>query len=181
MSTNLRSGSTIDCYKTFCSLKSWDSFITAVCRHRLLLACIAVILSVSTLDTGLVYLLKDVIVEFERNPICLALIQRDPHDLTWFVCGKLIGNLMVVTALMFLFHFEYRNRNLVALAVAGFQIALTFYICLADPISGFLNFDGLFSNSLILFRRSLESLMMHLAVIAAAIAMFLRIRKLRLV
>lgn len=184
MFTNLRSGSTIDIYRNLLTRERLTSAKSLVYRYRLLMGCITVILAVSTLDTCLVYFLKNVIVEFERNPICLALIQRDPQDLTWFVCGKLLGNLAVVTALTILFRFEYRNRNLVALAVAGFQIALTFYLCLADPITGFLSFDGLFSDSPLLFRRSLDSLLLHLAAlsaIAAAVAMIIRIRNLRLV
>lgn len=183
MSIHPQFGSTININKlvTREQFSSTKSFLQ---RHRLLLACIIVILAVSTLDTCLVCSFKHVIVEFEQNPICLALIQRDPQDLTWFVGGKLLGNLAVVTALTFLFRFKYRNRNLVAVAVAGFQIALTFYLCLSDPISGVLSFDGLFSNSPLLFRRSLDSLLLHLAAISAiatTLAMIIRIRNLRLV
>ena len=147
--------------------------------HRLPVACIAIILSVSVLDTYFVYLFKHVIVEFERNPICLALIGRDPQDLSWFIGGKLLGNLGVVTVLVLLFRFGYRNSNLVAVAVAGFQITLTFYICLADPQTGFLAFDGLFSDSRLLFKRSLTSLLLHLAtfsVIAGTVSLIYRFK-----
>lgn len=182
MFTNLRSGLTLGVNKNLRTRERLSSANSFFYRHRLLLACIIVILAVSTLDTCLVYFFKHVIVEFEKNPICLALIQRDPQDLTWFVGGKLLGNLAVVTALTILFRFKYRNRNLVALAVAGFQIALTVYLCLSDPISGVLSFDGLFSNSPLRFRRSLDSLLLHLAAISAtatALAMIIRIRNLR--
>ena len=149
-------------------------------NHRLPVACIATILLVSTLDTYFVYLFKHVIVEFERNPICLALIGRDPQDLSWFIGGKLLGNLGVVTVLVLLFRFGYRNSNLVAVGVAGFQVILTIYLCLADPQTGFLAFNGLFSDSPLLFQRSLTSLLLHLATlfgIAGTISMTYRFRK----
>ena len=150
--------------------------------YRLPVACIAIILSVSTLDTYFVYLFKHVIVEFEQNPICLALIGRDPQDLSWFIGGKLLGNLGVVTVLVLLFRFGYRNSNLVAVGVAAFQVILTLYLCFADPQTGILNFDGLFSDSPLLFKRSLTSLLLHVATlsgIAGAISMIYRFRKSR--
>ena len=153
-------------------------------RHRLLVACIAVIIAVSALDTYLVCTLKHVIVEFERNPICLALIQRDPEDLSWFIGGKMLGNLAVVSVLVCLFRYRYRNRKFVALSVAGFQVFLTLYLCCADPFTGFLSFDGLFSHSQTLYRKSVDSLLIHLAAlsaIAAAISVVYRIRNPRLI
>ncbi len=75
MFINLRSGSTIDFHKNLRSRERLTFAKSVLYRHRLLAACITVILSVSTLDTYLVYFFKHVIVEFERNPICLALIK----------------------------------------------------------------------------------------------------------
>ncbi len=184
MFTNIRSGSLSASSENFSLSQLLNSAKSLVHRQPLLATCVIIILSVSTLDTYLVYSLKHVIVEFERNPICLALIEKDPQNLSLFICGKLLGNLGVVGVLFFLFRYSYRNRNLVAMSVAGFQILLTFYLCFADPSSGVLDFDGLGSNSPKIHRRSLDSLLIHLAAgaaIAAAFSVIYRIRNPRLI
>ena len=184
MFTNIRSGTLIAFNENFNLRELLSAAKSLWHRQPLLATCVIIILSVSTLDTYLVYSFKHVIVEFERNPICLALIEKDPQNLSLFIWGKLFGNIGVVCVLLFLFRYSYRNRNLVALSVAGFQILLTFYLCFADPSTGFLDFDGLGSNSPALHRRSLDSLLIHLAVgaaMAAAVGVVYRVRNPRLI
>ena len=129
--------------------------------------CIAIIVSVSALDTWLVYAYRESILHDERNPICELLIQLDPNHLSCFLLGKVLGNLAVIAVLVGLYRFEFRNCNAVAISVAGFQAMLMFYLWFSDPLTGLLHFDGLFTNNPILFRNSFHSLCWHLIGVAA--------------
>ncbi len=97
----------------------------------------------------------------ERNPICAALIQEDPNHLTWFYTGKFVGNVTVISVLSFLFRIRFLHARVIAFAVAGFQILLTTYLCFSDPITGLLDFGGLCSHDPLRYRKSVDSLVLH--------------------
>lgn len=110
-----------------------------------LLACLCVIVGISVYDSWLVVLFKDCILFDERNPICVALIKQDPSSLSWFLAGKLAGNVFVVSMLIGLYSIGYRHTLVVARSVMGFQIALLMFLQFSDSATGFLWFDNLWS------------------------------------
>lgn len=87
------------------------------------------------------------IVKVEKNPICLALIELDPNGFSYFVLGKSIGTLSVVSVLSLLAVLRYRHTKLVTLSVVAFQCGLLMYLHLSDPhpdYGGLPNFALLF-------------------------------------
>ena len=127
--------------------------------------CLLFIVCVSIYDTYLVSVYRDTILLEERNPICLYLIQQDTSQLTWFIAGKLVGNLVVAGTLLSLFWFGFRRALTVAKGVACFQFLLLFYLLFSDPTTGILDFDGLVSSSSSEFRQAVLSAMAHIGVV----------------
>lgn len=142
-------------------IRNWIGRNTWVNPANFLLCCLAIIVLVSIYDTCLVYQYRAVIDLMEENPICLALIEMDPHNLSFFIGGKLAGNALVVTILVGLYLSGYRFRSLAAFAVAMFQLALLTYLHFADPSTATLCFDGLWSEVLSQQRRAIVSLIVH--------------------
>ncbi len=130
----------------------------------LMVSCVLLILSVSIYDTYLVYFFRDTILHDERNPICEALIRRDPNGLTWFFLGKATGNLAVISVLIMLYQRLYTYRSLVAVSVATFQILLTVYLFFADHSVAVLCFDGLYSQNDRIARQAAQSLIIHVVI-----------------
>lgn len=126
--------------------------------------CLLFIVCVSIYDTYLVVLFRDSILVDERNPICEYLIRQDTGQLTWFIVGKLVGNLAVVGTLLGLYGFRFRRTLTVTKGVACFQLMLLVYLHLSDKASGVLNFDGFWSPSQMEFRKSVVSAMVHIGV-----------------
>ncbi|MFK7767573.1 MAG: hypothetical protein AB8B55_10160 [Mariniblastus sp.] len=143
-----------------------------------LFACISFIAGVSIYDTYLVMYFRETILLDERNPICEALIRKDEAGLSWFVCGKVIGNLFVIGTLLLLYRFKYQYTLAVALAVASFQFTLLMFLWFSDHKTGFLHFDGLWSRDPFKYAQSLRSLVVHLLfiIVLFAVAAFVRIR-----
>ena len=127
--------------------------------------CLLFIVCVSIYDTYLVTIYRDSILIDERNPICLFLIQQDTSKLTWFLAGKLLGNLAVVGTLLGLFYFGFRRALTVAKGVACFQLLLLIYLLFSDPVTGVLDFDGFMSNSPFKFREAVLSAVVHIGVV----------------
>lgn len=131
-------------------------------RNGIFLAtCLAIIVTVSVYDSWLVYLMRDQILEDEKNPICLALIQLDPQNLSWFYGGKFLGNVFVAGTLTTLFMVRYKYWCPVTISVTGFQLMLTLYLKFSDPTTGVLHFEGLFSYHDSEFNRSLGWLLIE--------------------
>ena len=127
--------------------------------------CVLFIVCVSIYDTYLVTLYQDSILIDERNPICLFLIKQDTSQLTWFITGKLIGNLVVVGTLLSLFLSGFRRALTVAKGVACFQLLLLIYLHFSDSTTGVLDFDGLVSSSPFEFREAVLSTVVHIGVV----------------
>ena len=127
--------------------------------------CLLFIVCVSIYDTYLVALYRDSILIDERNPVCLFLIQQDVGQLTWFLTGKFLGNLVVVGTLLALFLSGFRQALLVAKSVACFQLLLLIYLQFSDPATGVLDFDGFVSNCPSEFRDAVVSAVAHIGVV----------------
>ena len=140
-----------------------------ICRDtgakRVFSFCLLFIVCVSIYDTYLVAVYRDSILVNERNPICKFLIQQDLSQLTWFMTGKLLGNIAVVTTLSGLFFFGFRHALIVAKAVACFQLMLLIYLQFSDPTTGVLDFDGLLSPCPAEFNGAVLSAVAHLGVV----------------
>lgn len=85
------------------------------------------IATVSLLDTYLA-VINDQIKHDEQNPICLALILMEPVHFTWFILGKLIGNIVVLGTLFWMLRCNYRFSRQIVFAIVGFQILLLCYL-----------------------------------------------------
>ena len=138
--------------------------------------CLLCIVSVSIYDAYLVVLFKGEILFDERNPICVMLIRKDPNSLTWFLGGKFLGNVFVVATLVFLRWIRYSRAMAIAKGVAAFQIGLLFYLTFADQNTGFLHFDGLFSNDPIHFNEALVSIGIHFSALMTIVAVGVAVR-----
>ncbi len=134
------------------------------------LGCLLFIVGVSIYDSYLVALYREFILYDERNPVCEILIQKDPENLTWFMVGKLIGNMLVIGTLALLRWIGYKQTLTVALSVALFQFALLMFLTFSDPITGLLHFDDLFSHNPDRAAKALNSAMLHAIALAITVA-----------
>ncbi|MFT5302811.1 MAG: hypothetical protein ACI814_003628 [Mariniblastus sp.] len=142
----------------------------SMARHGFM-SCIVFILSVSIYDCYLVALYRDHVLHGERNPICEILIRNDPNGLTWFMLGKCLGNLGVVSILITLRWLRYRPILIIAASVAMFQMILLVYLTYSDPLTGFLHFDDIFSNDPLLAGIAIKTLAVHLACLAITVTL----------
>ena len=105
----------------------------------------------------------------ERNPICLYLIRQDVSQFSWFIGGKVLGNIVVVSTLLGLYFSGFRHALTVAKGVASFQLSLLVFLHFSDSRTGLLHFDGIGSNAPWEFYPAMWSLLLHLGVIATLI------------
>ena len=140
-------------------------------RQHAFLGCLAFIVSVSIYDSYLVALYRECILYDERNPICEMLIRKDPNTLSWFMAGKLAGNLGVVGTLVLLRWVGYNRTLMVASGVAAFQLVLLTFLTISDPMTGLLHFDDLFSHNPAKAAKALNSAMLHAVVLSGMIAL----------
>jgi hypothetical protein len=136
------------------------------------LSCILFIVGVSIYDSYLVVLYQDHILVDERNPICEMLIRKDPNQLSWFLMGKLLGNVGVVGSLLVLLKLKFHHTLTVAKAVAFFQFGLLFYLTFADHATGFLHFDDLFSSDPVRVGQAQFSVLIHVALLSVVGGVF---------
>ena len=141
-------------------LRLATSIKSEVIRNRFL-ACLTFIVCVSIYDSYLVVLYRDSILDDERNPICKLLIRQDPYQLSWFLLGKALGNVVVVGTLIALKRFGYRANMTIATSIALFQFCLLLYLNFSDRMTGFLHFDGLCSHEPERFQEGLNSVVVH--------------------
>lgn len=126
----------------------WRRFWANLKAHDLLLPTLGFIFiaAVSVYDTYLVTI-EEHILWMEKNPICATLIRLEPNGFTFFICGKVVGALMVIFVLMKLHRIGYRYANYVTGSIAAFQLFLLVYLHLSDPLLGGLpNFALLFNG-----------------------------------
>jgi hypothetical protein len=97
--------------------------------------CLLIIGGISAHDTQMA-IENEEIAKVEKNPICLSLINLDPDGFRYFVLGKSIGTLMVISMLCTLAKFQYRHAKLVTLSIVVFQLGLLVYLHLSDPRIG---------------------------------------------
>ena len=95
---------------------------------KVLSFCIVFIVCVSIYDTYLILIYPDGILSGELNPMCRFLIRQDQSYFSWFIGGKLIGNIMVVGVLLGLYYFRFRHVLTVAKGVAFFQLSLLAFL-----------------------------------------------------
>lgn len=152
MSTITTNGMTVRNTPAGCGgINSGLSNSAAVWKKKLgvlmIVMCFIAIASVSTLDALLVAW-NPQIVNVEKNPICLALIQLDPNGLSAFYLGKSIGTLTVLGAIALMFKIQFCHANTVLIAITCFQVWLLAYLFLSDPLMhGFPNFALLFRDT----------------------------------
>lgn len=114
---------------------------------RTLVLCFVTIAAISALDTWFA-VANSSIMNLEKNPVCLALMQLEPQGFTCFIAGKSMGTLMVLLCLWALHHFSYKHAKLVTWCVALFQVGLLTYLTLSDPLFyGLPNFCLLFQET----------------------------------
>jgi len=105
------------------------------------------IAAISALDTWFA-VANSLILKFEQNPICLALMRLEPQGFTVFIAGKMLGTLMVLFCLSAMHCYAYRHVKLVTLSVVMFQVGLLIYLTLSDPLYyGLPNFSLLFQET----------------------------------
>lgn len=142
------------------------------------LICLTIILAVSIYDTYMVFVFQNIIIGMERNPICLFLIELDPDNLSWFLGGKLLGNLGVVSVLAGLKKFRYRYAQIAAITVAAFQLGLLTYLSLADYQTGVFHFDYLWNSDPRLFNIGVRNALAHAGVLLLAGTIGITVRQL---
>ncbi len=85
---------------------------------------------------------------FEKNPVCMALIELDPQRFTFFILGKSLGTAAVMAVILSLFRNSYRHAQAVMFAITLFQIGLLTFLVLSDPLTNHLpNFELLFTDT----------------------------------
>ena len=120
---------------------------TGVLTAITVVVCFTIIASVSTLDALLVAWNPN-IVQSEKNPICLALIQMAPSSLSAFFIGKALGTIGVLATLGYLLKVNVCRPKIVMASITMFQIGLLAYLYLSDPLIGGLpNFALLFRDT----------------------------------
>ena len=152
--------------------KSIQFFDAPVCddwSRKLFACCVLFIVCVSIYDTYLVLAYPAGILVGERNPICLYLIRQDMSQFSWFIGGKVLGNIVVVSTLLGLYFSGFRHALTVAKGVALFQLLLLVFLHMSDPCTGLLHFDDLGSKVSSKFYSAMWSLLLHLSVIGAVI------------
>lgn len=88
---------------------------------------------VSIYDAWLVVSNRDVILDFEKNPVGLMLIGWDPHELSYFMLAKFAGTAMVMAALYYIHRLLSEYRNWIMGGVASYQAWLLWYLSFAAP------------------------------------------------
>lgn len=85
---------------------------------------------VSLYDIWLVYVCRDVILQTEQNPICLALIKFDPVGMSLFTTCKIAGTLLAIAICRRLTDRSPEVGSGVTSGLAGFQGGLLMYLSL---------------------------------------------------
>ena len=89
---------------------------------------ILIIVFVSIYDSYLTFKTADVILEHEKNPIGVMLIEADGGDVALFMTLKMIGTMIVILMIPLIYFFKKRWGLAVASGLAFFQIMLFFYL-----------------------------------------------------
>ncbi|WP_146594843.1 hypothetical protein [Novipirellula galeiformis] len=76
----------------------------------------------------LVFNNSDMILELEKNPVCLALLKMEPTFFSLFVLGKSMGTLTVILILVQLFRSQFHGWHSVTSGITLFQLGLLAYL-----------------------------------------------------
>ena len=87
-----------------------------------------IIVFVSIYDSYWTFKTADVILEHEKNPIGVMLIEADGGDVALFMTLKMIGTMIVILMIPLIYFFKKKWGLTVAFFIASFQIALFFYL-----------------------------------------------------
>ena len=95
---------------------------------------VAIILFVSMNDVYWSFKTRDTLLEDELNPIGRWLIRLDDGDIALFMTAKMLGTIVVVMVLPWIYRIRRRMGLLVAMALTCFQIALFLQLNFDLPI-----------------------------------------------
>jgi len=90
--------------------------------------CCAIIIIVSSIDVYWLSHNRDNILQYEKNPLGLYLIELDQGEVSLFIACKFLGTYIVVGILYGLFPRYPRKILAVSVAVAAVQILLLIYL-----------------------------------------------------
>jgi len=109
--------------------------------------CLLLIAAVSAIDIWFA-VANPSILEYEKNPICKALLELEPAGCSWFILGKSTGTILVLSILTLLHRYRYQQAMLVTISMVVFQLGLLIFLTLSDPITYNLpNFSLLFQDT----------------------------------
>ncbi|MFO0904611.1 MAG: hypothetical protein U0939_16520 [Pirellulales bacterium] len=97
-------------------------------RDALYALMCASIVGISAYDAFLVFLYRSVIIDFEKNPVGLLLIQLNQGGVSWFLIAKTAGTLFVLGVLVHLYRRYERYAYPVTSTVTAFQVGLVGYL-----------------------------------------------------
>ncbi len=116
-------------------------------RIGFLTICFLTVAVISTIDIWFA-VANSSILAVEQNPICKALIEMDQSRFSFFILGKTLGTVIVLSTLTQLHRYRYRHATFVTVAITLFQLCLLTYMTLSDPLFYDLpNFSLLFSET----------------------------------
>ena len=81
----------------------------------------------SGIDAFLAYYYRAHILDLERNPVCLSLMEMEPNHLSVFIVAKLIATISVVAIMCLVKRWHEQMGRLIANVFALFQMGLLTY------------------------------------------------------
>ena len=93
-------------------------------------ACFVIVL-VSSIDIYWLSRNRDLIHEYERNPIGQYLLDLDRGDVSLFILCKTLGTYIVIVILYILFHYHKKYAIASTIILVIIQIILLFYLSVA--------------------------------------------------
>lgn len=97
-------------------------------RERLFVVIWLFIIFVSVLDGYLVWMYRDSIVTFERNPVGVALLAISNGGIAPLLTVKLLGTVFAGSWLHFIFQSNPSRGLAIAIPLAGFQLVLLLFL-----------------------------------------------------
>jgi hypothetical protein len=115
-------------------LRQWSRSVYALAHWVWFPALWLFIGTVSAFDTYLTVRFQDLMSVIERNALGRYLIELDSGGVGLFVRTKILGTIVVLTALVGIRVYRRRWALPVTLALAGFQFGLLGYLALSEPV-----------------------------------------------
>lgn len=114
------------------TMRAVRAFLERLSTPRALMLAWCFIGVVSIYDAYLVVIYRTVITRLERNPVCLYLINLDPESLSYFLFGKFLGTVIVLSTMAMIYRYRKRWATPIFASVASFQLGLLLYLNLAN-------------------------------------------------